>query len=124
MIKSFSNVPSFRKQIIALSTNSTGYLWRRRSDTAYALYCDGVVIAQEDSIEKLYVRIKDHAKRVGAWFEPSLEQHYYTHINGVWRVYVNGKYCKKSKEKDKLEIYVEVLSWLKQTRRGPSWGHK
>jgi len=126
MIRSFSQVSAFQKQIMEINkpNGASGYIWRRRSDHVNYLYCDGIVIGQAKSTTNLTQMIKDHAKRKGEWFEPELIRHYFSNTEGLWRLYLNGQYCKKSRDKKELEVYVEVMSWLQQSKRGASWGKK
>lgn len=126
MIRSWSQVSAFKKQILELGKpqSGTGYLWRKRSDNINYLYCDGQVIGQAKSLVDLYELVKAHATRTGKWFKPELAGHYFHNVDGLWRLYIDGRYAKKSRNKAELELYVEVISWLDQSGLGKSWGKR
>jgi len=128
MIKSFSQVSAFQKQIIEINRASAGfvkgYYWKRRSDHVIYLYCDGKIIGESKSTTNLIQMVKNHAVGRGEWFTPEPIEHYISHVNGIYRLYVGGKYCKKSHNKESLDLYVEVTSWLEQSGLGSSWGKR
>lgn len=125
VIKNWSSVPAFKKQIMELNRgNTTGYLWRRRADHNNLLYCDGKVIGQAKSTTELLGMVRDHAKRTGEWFEPELVAHYMHNSEGLWRLYIDGRYAKKSRDKKELQDYVVIYSWMRQSGRCESWGNK
>jgi hypothetical protein len=126
MIRSFSQVSAFQRQIIEINKPSgpKGYSWKRRGAGLNHVYCDGKVIGQCKSTSELSQIVKDHAKRKGEWFLPTLLRHQIISSDGLHRLYINGAYCKKSRCIDELKTYVEVMSWLKQTNKDGSWGKR
>jgi ribonuclease HIII len=126
MIRSFSQVSAFQKQIIELNrpSNQTGYMWRKKADGTNHLYCDGVIVGQTKSVNELYEMVRSHAQRKMDWFKPDLLNHYFLNVDGLWRLYINNRFSKKSLDKKELKTYIEVVSWFSASGRAKSWGAK
>lgn len=119
-------MPSFRSQIIELSSNKKeeGYYWRRKSENVLHLYFKGKPIASCKNTMDCMIKVREHAQKAGLWSEPEVAEHYYRCIDNEWILYVRGRFAKKSKVKKELEDYIEIFSWLQESGRGKSWSGK
>jgi hypothetical protein len=126
MLNSYSQAPAFKRQIMELSRNGSGvgYYWRRKGEGHIQVFFDGHPFGSSTNTVQAILLVRDHAKRVGLWRDPDLLPHYFSYDSGVWRLYVKGRFSKKSPNKKELEDYVEIMSFLDFSGRGKQWGHK
>jgi hypothetical protein len=128
MIRSFSQVSAFQKQIIEINSQprgrELGFYWRKRGAGVILVYMSGQVIGQVGSTTDAIFLVRDYAKRIGLYYAPELPEHYITFLDNTFRLYANGRFIKKSKIKQELLDYLEIMTWLNTSGKGSSWGRK
>ncbi len=128
MIRSFSSVPAFQTALreTQMGGKVASYYWRRRGPRLINVYFQGRQIAETDSTISAMLLARDHAKRVGLWFEAEVPEHYFRFDSNKkeWVLYVGGRFNKKGKVKAELEEYLRVVAWMKSGEHGSQWSSK
>jgi hypothetical protein len=128
MIKSWSSIPAFQTALreSQMGGKAASYYWRRRGPRLINVYFQGRQIAETDSTISAMFLARDHAKRIGLYFEAEIPEHYFRHDKekGEWVLYVGGRFNKKGKIKTDLEEYLRVASWMKSGEHGNLWSSK
>lgn len=128
MIRSFSHVPAFRKAIRDSQTGgkSASYYWRKRGPNQIQVYFQGQVIAETKSTTEALFVARDHAVRMGLYFNASTPEFYtrYDTEKKEYYLYVNGRFSKRGKSREDLEDFVKAMAWMNASDNGKQWHTK
>jgi hypothetical protein len=128
MIRSWGTVPAFKSALreTQLGGKQSSYYWRRRGTKDIAVYFQGKVFAIADSTVGAMFMARDHAIRMGLYFEAPLPEHYFRFDSDKkeWVLYVGGRFNKKGKSKPELEEYIKISAWMGAGDHGKEWVKK